>query len=58
MNKYGFYKDYYCIETKEYLRIPHADVEDVLEKYASKGLTLEEVKDPYEPDTLRIIQPG
>ena len=57
MNKYGTYITYYCKETKEYFRIPHSDSKQTLEKYAEQGLTLEEVRDPYEPSEVHIIQP-
>ena len=57
MNKYATFKVYYCKKTREYLQVPHSDINDTLEKYAAEGLILEEIVDPYEPDALRIVQP-
>lgn len=57
MNKYATYKIYYCKERNEYIQVPHDDIERMMEKYAKQGLVLEEICDPYEPDTCRIVQP-
>lgn len=56
MEKYAYYKVFYCKDTGEYIQVPHAKVTDTLEKYAELGHSLEEVRDDYEIDNyVRIV---